>query len=297
MTPQDVANCAYAFAIMAFDSQTPSDASFRGAHEALLNTIQRAERRILSPTSASAMTEDGEYFINPMVPDFSYASPALTEVKGKVVQLTPEEQELEQLRIFAHYLMVMRRVADVDNIPRSFLKGNVEEESKSSMLLGWPLISSPPLPTSGDNEGSNLQNRVLVGLRAGLPHQYKIIPEASSFQGLYPVDVAVYNQQDMLVAIVEVDGPHHYRHDGVLRRKDRFKEALYRRNHPDSTFLRIRWDEANRVGTDIIGSDLAALIISSAKDINPISSSIRSVQRTVEEFFCWGLRNSNEGLR
>jgi hypothetical protein len=35
VSSQDIANCAYGLALLAFDSQTPEDAAFRGAHEVL----------------------------------------------------------------------------------------------------------------------------------------------------------------------------------------------------------------------------------------------------------------------
>jgi hypothetical protein len=51
------------------------------------------------------------------------------------------------------------------------------------------------------------------------------------------------------VAFIEVDGPHHYRSDGCLLRKDILKETLYRMKYPYATFTRIKFDQ---VVTEII---------------------------------------------
>lgn len=41
------------------------------------------------------------------------------------------------------------------------------------------------------------------------------------------VSLAGLDEEDDVVAFLEVDGPTHYRWDGQLRRKDKLKEAMY----------------------------------------------------------------------
>jgi hypothetical protein len=95
--------------------------------------------------------------------------------------------------------------------------------------------------------------------------------------------------------MLEVDGPHHYRHDGKLRRKDLLKENMYIKKHPDSLFHRIRWDEANRVGSEKVGEELAMKILEISKENNNyLYNSLKSIQRSLNDFFSWGLRNSHQ---
>jgi hypothetical protein len=105
------------------------------------------------------------------------------------------------------------------------------------------------------------------------------------------VDVGIYFGKD-LVYILEVDGPQHYRFDGKIKRKDKLKEMMYYRKHPDATFRRIRWDEANKVGFDTIGSEIVAQAVISSKSTSYINKAIKNVERAFTEFFSWGLRNT-----
>ena len=41
-------------------------------------------------------------------------------------------------------------------------------------------------------------------------NQFKIVNEVSCFDGVFPVDIVIY-RNDKIVAILEIDGPHHYR--------------------------------------------------------------------------------------
>ena len=163
--------------------------------------------------------------------------------------------ELEQFRIFAHYLAVMKIVADPSEIP--------------SELLKTPLLTSSL--SSSTSEMSGLHERVVSGLSSALEEDemsslFEVRVERSSFGGIFPVDVAVIEKavdgrersvakegrktsakasllglplnlklselsgtaaEDDVVALLEVDGPTHYRFDGQLRRKDLLKEAMY----------------------------------------------------------------------
>lgn len=140
-------------------------------------------------------------------------------------------EEVEQLRIFAHYLSVMKIVKDPSSIPKDLLSLYVRNRNRYG--------------------GSDLQERVVEGLKEALAvadEGYSLKMEVSSFGGVFPVDAAVIHS-DELVAVLEVDGPSHYRSvDGKLRRKDQLKEVMYMKRHPDCHFHRIAWDEEHRIG-------------------------------------------------
>lgn len=253
MAPQDVANCAYALAILTFDIKEPSDPAFRGAHEVLLNTIINNRDKILT------RREDNPTCV----------------LQG---------QELEQIRIYSHYLSTMRYVTDVKRIPSEFL---------------GPLVGM-----NGVSQGSRLQNRVTKGLIDGFAaatqasgEQVDVQLEISQFGGVFPVDAAV-SQRGNYIALIEIDGPHHYRSsDGKLRRKDRMKEAMYRRALPECTFHRVRWDEANKMGSDVVGEEIASAVLANVRsraNAPPFAGLLRSVSDGVAGFFAWGLRNEGD---
>jgi len=254
MTPQCIANCAYGLAILSFDTRTPSDPAFRGAHEVLLNTIINARRE--------GVADDG------------VKVPVWSRQREPTYLL---EQEFEQLRIFAHYLSVNRFVTETNRIPAKLLAKATREEFST--------------------QGSRLQDRVVRGLQDGflastLADQFDITLESSSFGGVFPVD-AMISKNGEIVALIEIDGPHHYRADGSLRRKDQLKEAMYQKQHPDSTFHRIRWDDANKLGSDVVGEELASLVMSNSRQVGPLTGLFRKVGRDVSSFFAWGLRNDD----
>lgn len=82
--------------------------------------------------------------------------------------------------------------------------------------------------------------------------------EYSAFAGAFPVDATIW-REGHVVAFIEIDGPQHY-YRGELRRKDIFKEALYRRKYPNAAFARIRYDQVRKLGTETIGAKAAALV-------------------------------------
>merc|ERR1712146_70451 len=123
------------------------------------------------------------------------------------------------------------------------------------------------------------------------PVRFGISLEASSFQGVFPVDAAVVQGKRDVVAIIEVNGPTHYRHDGRVKRKDQLKEAMYMKKHPDATFHRIRYNDANKLGSNYLGEEVANVVIGSVKDQSPLSKMMRRTKQNIGDFFSWGLRN------
>jgi len=282
MAPQDLANCAYGLAILAFDTKEPSDPAFRGAHEALLNTIADNRDKILQ-----RLRDD----------------PASCAMQG---------QELEQIRIFSHYLATMGFVSDTKRIPNEFLV-----RSGSTAAAAAAVGESAGGGGGGGGTGSNrsrLQSRVTKGLVNGLaalsaaPHPddssdshhhrihppLEVNPEVSCFGGVFPVDAGV-SQNDETIALIEIDGPHHYRPcDGRLRRKDQLKETMYRTAMPECAFHRVRWDDANKVGSDVVGEEIAELVLADARARTKkggFEGFYRNVLRDAGTFFAWGLRN------
>ena len=191
---------------------------------------------------------------------------------------TGHEHEIEQLRIFSQYLKVMARVTDISRIPNE-------------------LISNFNSSSYSQTQSSKLQDRVVKGMVDAfkkIEEKFDMGLEVSSFSGVFPLDAVVYFE-GKVVAMLEVDGPHHYRHDGKLRRKDLLKENMYIKKHPDSLFHRIRWDEANRVGSEKVGEELAMKILEISKENNNhLYNSLKSIQRSLNDFFSWGLRNSHQ---
>jgi hypothetical protein len=276
MAPQYVANCAYGLAILAFDTKEPSDPAFRGAHEALLNTIMNNRDKILA-----RLRDDPS--------------------------CTLQGQEFEQLRIFSHYLGIMGYVSDPRRIPAEFLlRPSIHTSSVASNINGVSVVPA----AAGGQQKSRLQSRVTKGLVDGLAeaassashasadqnhHRLEVEPEVSSFGGVFPVDAGI-SQDGEIIALIEIDGPHHYRPcDGRLRRKDRLKEAMYRKALPDCAFYRIRWDDANKVGTDIVGEELAGILVANARARNKgvIEGAFQKMMRQAGNFFAWGLRNGD----
>ena len=88
-----------------------------------------------------------------------------------------------------------------------------------------------PSAAGGGQVTSQLQRRIIKGLEKSLLQnvqegkKFKVALEWSSFDGVFPVDATVCLGGEV-ISILEVDGPHHYRHDGKLRRKDMLKEAM-----------------------------------------------------------------------
>lgn len=242
MTRQDIANSAYGFALLAFDSTNPFDPALRGAHETLLSSIETSTRTLNQNTA-----------------------------------IISNNKEMEQLRIFAHYLVALDRIiASHQRIPTSLLEvSDMKPNTTSSFLqnnFGLLLINEPVFQNS----------------------KLKIKLEFSGFCGCFPIDIGIFLEDNTtLVALIEIDGPHHYRFDGVLRRKDRLKEEMYLRMNRGILFRRIRWDEAKQIGADTLAEELANDILQYSRNIKPWSSSFHKLEREMTKFFSWSLRSSD----
>lgn len=251
MSNQDIANTAYGLACICFDAKNKQDPVLRGAHEAMLVTITNTTRAD--------------------VPSISF-------------------KEKDQLRIFAHYVRVLKMVDDVKLIPKPLLLGDIQADKVEEYSL--------------NRSASRLQSEVVRGLHKTLMlsqiQDIEIIPELSGFQGIFPVDAAILFDSEV-VALLEVDGPQHYRDDGQLRRKDQLKEAMYKAYYPESTFHRISWVEANIHGSGAVGAELASQLLVSIRKRKVYDKSIGgTIEKYTEKLFAffekgfsWSLRNSN----
>lgn len=92
---------------------------------------------------------------------------------------------------------------------------------------------------------------------------YSIFNEFSGFQGVFPIDCAVYKNNE-LVAFVEIDGEFHYNPiNQELRRKDRLKEKLYSLAYPNVPLFRVKNEQVSVIGYPDSGRILASWIMKS----------------------------------
>ena len=382
MSPQDVANCAYGLSLMCFDIEDPSDVSFRGTHETMLSIINRAGRGLglsqqqMQQQSLQQQPRDTKvagHFREAIAGQSKSAVADTIEADSTVVMAfdeyspnnhnkasvgTDDEEEevvvvaeLEQLRIFAHYLQTMQFVTDTRRIPQALLLPPSPSSSaplaSTSLWMNcdWPWSLADALRRGLDHDSrtmltaassgttsSRLQERVVTGLEEALLavseqssewyssinkdssggssgsvgrvlgrravegslSEFTVALEVSSFGGVLPVDAAV-SRRGRVIALLEVDGPHHYLPDGRLRRQDQLKEALYRRRHPGSVFHRIRWDDEMQLGSDVLARELVEVLLeSAARSDDVLGNGLRSVQKAMGDFFSWSMRNSKD---
>lgn len=292
MSPQ---NSAYAVALMCFDSENPSSLAFRGVHETLLSLIstvnlKKWEKQVVTQRRAK-LGQDGRDLIYNEETDGGFGRVPVSFDHSLSSQA--ERAENEQLRIFASYLQVMQYVSDSKMIPADLIGKPLNRRLSMDSNFSVPLTSTPVT--------SRLQERVVVGLAEAMHEStsavnYQLVMnlEVSSFNGVFPVDAAI-ERKVKIIALLEFDGPQHYRHDGRLSRKDLLKETLYKRTHPGSVFYRIRWDEENKFGSDLLAEELVtALVEASMKSDDFIGNTISFIKNSLSDFFGWSLRNSKD---
>ena len=103
--------------------------------------------------------------------------------------------------------------------------------------------------------------KYLVESLTAKDQNYSIFNEFSGFQGVFPIDCAVYKNNE-LVAFVEIDGEFHYNPiNQELRRKDRLKEKLYSLAYPNIPLFRVKNDQVTVIGYPDSGRVLASWIL------------------------------------
>jgi len=244
MTSNDLASSCHSMCVLTFDAYIPPNPT------ASLSFSRPQQQQ-------QALDGDWQAFLS-MQSGFQSLLTAVNLLSRTQKQLSVAERE--QLAIFAQFLRVMKIVPDPSHIPSHLLRPHSTSSSAAS-------------------SSSKLHDRVVGGLLAALTPNpsnpnpsfgWEVRTEASSFAGVFPVDIMVLQRPPPsssmsshdgdweVVALLEVDGPSHYRCDGQLRRKDRLKEAMYLARHPESSFYRVRWDEEDQVGAEVLGEELAA---------------------------------------
>eukprot|EP01031_Cornospumella_fuschlensis_P028757 gene28757-34718_t len=82
---------------------------------------------------------------------------------------------------------------------------------------------------------------------------------------VFPVDIAIF-RIGKLVALIEIDGPIHYDSQGKLRRGDLMKELLYKETYKGVLFVRVRYEQVDKFGFQIIGKQLAKYLYLQLRD-------------------------------
>lgn len=229
----------------------------------------------------------------------------LSIVRNLDVASLESRQETEQLLLFAQYVRALRSEAEASRIPKYLL-------DRSLVSVSWATSLKNPLPDIASRNltyGSRLQTEVIKGLREALSSDDSVEPlrvqgEYSSFNGIFPVDAAVIFR-GKVAALVEVDGPHHYRgicSPETLRRKDLLKQRMYGAVHPNVPFHRVTWLETNKHGARVVGGDLAAVVSSAQRKTDSEDKTLAGVARfavsnflsSFEKIFLWSLRNNEK---
>ena len=294
MVPQDVSTIAYSLACMCFDSMDVIDPAFRGVHETILEAVsKRCKENQIRFISNSHNNNNNNLLLHKENINELDVTDDNQMISGPRSATLTSVEELEQLRIFAHYLCTLKVVDEITRIPAYLL------DSKSTVLEN----NNKRNHTVG---ASKLQRLVLNGLQdvlASSTDKFQeniiVIPEFSGFAGVFPID-AVVMLGDMVVALLEVDGPHHYRGDGQIRRSDLLKEALYRKKFPDVGFHRVMYVEANKLGASEVGADIANMVLADIERIETASGGIPGAMRRFTDYmfdfldngFKWTLRNT-----
>lgn len=254
MRHTEIAHCAHAVSLLCFDTHNPAAASIRGVHETLLNQIIRRQNLVANAKGGSSQKtkKNGSW---------------LTSQYGH-----------NQIQMFAHYAVAAYRVLDADSrVPKEVLQ-SVEVNLQTARV-------------------SDLQNRVTAALRTALlalatnPRDaFTVQAEYCHFGGVLPVDVAII-QHNQVVALLEVDGPQHYRRDGCLTRKSQFKQSLYKRTLPNALFTRIAWKDVKQYGVETL---VKYFVEELQKDRSgsPWLRRWRGFKRGARSFVQWILRNS-----
>jgi hypothetical protein len=66
------------------------------------------------------------------------------------------------------------------------------------------------------------------------------------------------------------------------QRKDQLKEAMYRKLHPHAKFVRVRWDDENKVGADVLAAEIVGSATAVARESSPFSLWIRDLTATIK---------------
>ncbi len=191
------------------------------------------------------------------------------------------EVEIEQILIYVNLLQTLAPVQWQDIEQRHmdrFIFTKVPTEERRQSKLQQSVITSLSKALSLRNSHLHLEN------------------EYSAFNGVFPVDAMVCDDNNTVVAFVEVDGPHHFTKDGKLRRKDLLKEALYRVKYPFAAFTRVRFDQVNKLGSSYVGKEVANYI-NIAYEHSPVTTVNDNIYHEYDEMLGWVSRQAARELK
>jgi hypothetical protein len=184
--------------------------------------------------------------------DVSDASPALSEVyrllalRGVVMENNLEH--VSQSGVFFELMNVLKPTPQLTDILNGLRDSNLQRSALET------------------NQSSSIHlnfSEQLLKCFEQHPQNFTVKNEFFGLKsGVFPVDCAVYSG-DVLVALIEIDGAHHYTSTGELTRESQFKTWLHEHNYPGVPLHRLKVSEIGRMGVKKSAEQLAKEIIDS----------------------------------
>lgn len=256
---QELANYFYGLSLM--------EASWS---ELSLETIQALEKQLKRNVDVLNSQE---------VANIMYAMPLLTfDFPFQQVANNPQEEAIRQGKLACmwtiHELLIKAYVPKHES---SFSTENYDQFAAyfewMSVLPGgydlvmrytdkYPIVSGPSA-TVPSRLHAHTVDALIDELQRSYSRKFEIFHEFSGLRGVFPIDSALYFDNE-LVALIEIDGDFHYQvgeqGEQQLRRKDFFKEALYKHWYPTLTTYRLKMDQITALGYTVAGTAAAHFI-------------------------------------
>eukprot|EP01031_Cornospumella_fuschlensis_P034137 gene34137-41323_t len=258
LTVRQVANIAFCVATMCFDAENQTERVLRELDGVMLDSILKHDQYLQQTMQESA---DGQ--------------------GAGSSDMVVKYADLRQVQMFVRYLTTTKHVEIVEKIP-PYLMGNLANTQGDE---GWEYGSS------------KLQHSIVASLldaKASMPEMsgYEIREEFSCFGGMMPVDIAVVKKKN-IIALIEVDGPHHERSNGQFRRTDLFKQYIYGKTYPHALFHRVSYKDEKMLGTAVISKQIVELMLDhdrAHEKVIPSQTLVRGVLRIFQDIGSWGTR-------
>jgi len=120
----------------------------------------------------------------------------------------------------------------------------------NEQIVSWlkhakPVTSKQHKPQDTSKLHKKFSEELLSTLKS-VDESFRIENEFQGLKsGVYPVDIAVYSG-DTLIALIEVDGPHHRTLEGKTKRQYRLKQRLYKHAFPSAEWMIARNETIQR---------------------------------------------------
>lgn len=272
LTVRQAANVAFCVATMCFDAEHHADKSLEELNEVTMQSILR----------------HSQYFQDAV--QESYASS--TQGANNSARTVSKYADLRQVHMFAQYLITVQTAEDARKVPDFLLSALANSNGDEGWSYG----------------ASKLQRSIVAGLKEAMAsslgvHSYDIQEEYSCFGGMMPVDIAVLRRGGV-AALIEVDGPHHERSNGLLRRTDLFKQYIYCKKYPNSIFHRISYKDNTELGTAVLSKGVVDLLQARDREYRDREYSsnktrqslLKGVLQSLQEIGSWGIRIARAAL-